>query len=63
MLSIYEIYCIIKDNNTNKKDKIIQIILYSVMLLMVSLIGIYFYLNRFGNSLSYYIFKIFNIHY
>jgi len=58
MLSIYELYTIAKGNDSNKT---ILIIIYICMTLFVTAIGIYYYLFRFGNSLTYYIFKLLNI--
>lgn len=60
MLSIYEIHYIVKNANNDKKT---LIIIYSFMTIMTLLLGIYYYSNRFGNSISYYMFKLLNINY
>lgn len=60
MLSIYELYTIAKSNDSNKT---VLIVVYIFLTIFVLAIGIYYYLYQFGNSLTYYIFKLFNIHY
>lgn len=60
MLSIYELYTIVKSNDSNKT---VLIIIYICMTIFVLAIGIYYYLYQFGNSLTYYIFKLLNINY
>lgn len=59
-LTIYEIYSIVKEKRSDTK---LQIIIYLCMTVVVIAIAVYYYLFRFENSFTYYIFKIFNIHY
>jgi|GEM_PF-2299177 len=60
ILSVYEIHYIIKNANDIKTP---LIILYCFIAIISLLIGVYYYVNQFGNSISYYIFKILNIKY
>lgn len=59
-LSIYEIYYILHNCTADKKK---MIILYCVMATAITMFAWYYYQNRFGNSFSYYIFKMLNISY
>ncbi|MDD2505660.1 MAG: hypothetical protein PHF21_05300 [Bacilli bacterium] len=59
-LSIYEISYIMK-NVTESRN--ILIVIYIIMAIIVALLGMYYSLNRYGNSISYYMFKVINIYY
>ncbi len=57
-LSIYEIYNIAK----NEKDKkATLVIIYISIATLTILAGIYYYLNKYGNSIGYYIIEFLNI--
>ena len=60
LLSIYEIYYIIKNAND---IKIPLIILYSSITFVVILLGVYYNYNKYDNSIAYYILKILKISY
>jgi len=60
ILSIYEIYYIIKNINDKKAT---HIIIYCVMAITVLGLGIYYNSNEYGNSLTYYALKILKIEY
>lgn len=60
ILSIYQIDYIIKNV---KEKKVTLIVIYILMVIVVLIIGSYYYLNQYGNSVSYYMFKLLNIDY
>lgn len=60
ILSIYEIDYIIKNV---KGKKVTLIVIYFSMVIIVLIIGLYYYLNKYGYSVSQYIFKLLNIKY
>jgi hypothetical protein len=60
ILSICEIDYVMK--NIKEKKGTIMVIYFS-MVIVVLIIGLYYYLNKYGYSVSQYIFKLLNIKY
>lgn len=58
ILSIYEIKIIL---GNEKENKIKNIIIYFVMLILCVTVGMYYYKNKYGTSLAGHLFVLLNI--
>ncbi len=60
ILIIYDIYYIVKNVKEKKKT---LIAIYISMVILALTLGVYYYINEYGNSLGYYVLKFLNINY